>query len=85
MILNLMETNRKVKETFYKMVSLEIPRKKRREYIEEVYDCFTLCGPKTFNGKLDEFIKKGISNEEAISNMDKIFQALVSKYPKPLF
>ena len=32
-----MKLNERVKESFYKMISLNIPTEKRREYLEDAY------------------------------------------------
>ena len=70
-----MKTNRRIKESFYKMVSLNIPQKKRKEYIEKVYNCSgrLVFFPYILNSELDELVKKGITSDEAVLKIEEIF------------
>ena len=73
-----MKLNKRIKETFDKMVRLKIPRKKRRQYIQLSY----FCGFKswlyyeTLHHDLDEISEKGISPEDAVKRIDFGFDAL---------
>ena len=70
-----MKTNKRVKESFYKMVSLNIPKEKRREYIEGVYSCSgrLVFFPHILNSELDELVKEGITSDEAVSKIEEMF------------
>ncbi len=71
-----MKLNDKVKESFNKMTSLEIPRGNRREYIGNVYNCITKFSrlPYLLNTKLDELSQNNITSEKAVSEIDKMFK-----------
>ena len=61
------------------MVCLDIPRKKRREYIKNVYSCFRTLSfyPKIFNDKLNELLDERIGGEYAVLEIDKMFEDLI--------
>ena len=71
-----MKLNERVKESFYKMVSLNIPTEKRREYLEDAY---SIVGTSIFlenilNTKLDELSENRITSEKAVSDIEKMFK-----------
>jgi len=74
-----MRINKKIKEDFDRMVWLDIPRKKRREYIKGVYSCFRTLSfyPKIFNYKLNELLDERTRGEYAVLEIDKMFEDLI--------
>lgn len=74
-----MRINKKIKEDFDRMVCLDIPRKKRREYLKMVYSCFRILSfyPKIFNDKLNELLDERIRGEYAVLEIDKMFENLI--------
>ncbi len=69
-----MKINKKIEETYYKMIFLEIPIEKRRRFIEIVYSfpgrLYLL--PIAFKEELNELSKLGIKSKEAVSEIEKM-------------
>jgi len=88
-----MKINKKVKEDFYKMVSLKIPRSKRREYIEAVYNCYGgFFFLSSFKEELERLSKEKVSTKKAVSRLEEMFndiseglmKANTKEYPSDL-
>jgi len=70
-----MKINERKEESSYKMISLDIPEEKRKEYIERAY-CFSgrlILLPSSLESKLDFLIKENITSEEAVSEIEEMF------------
>ena len=75
-----MKLNKRIKEIFDKMFLLEIPKQKRREYIERAYVCGFKFGLsynyQVLNAELDECIKETKYSKDAIKKIDSAFAHL---------
>jgi hypothetical protein len=75
-----MKINKKIKDSFNKMVMLEIPREKRRQYIETCFDCMgRIYGlPKMLNDKLGDLYKRRVNQEEASLEIQQMIKHMKS-------
>ena len=88
-----MKINKKIKEDFYKMVSLKIPKSKRREYTEAVHTCYGgFVFLSSFKAELERLFKEKVSTKKAVSQLEEMFndisegiiKAHTKEYPSDL-
>jgi len=69
------------RKDFDELVFLEIPRKKRREYLEAIYSCRIInFYRRPFYEKLDELKNKKITSEKAVLEFEEMFKHLNEIY-----